>query len=63
MASNTFVCWREHPEAWELEEELITQYDLPLNLAQNKHKRVPRPILRRATRGESAAAHLPILPR
>jgi hypothetical protein len=37
MADNTRVCWIEQSEPWDLESQLISQLDLPLNLDQNRH--------------------------
>lgn len=37
MASNAFVTWVEHPEAWVVEEQLIRELALPLNLQGNDH--------------------------
>ncbi|MFI6245166.1 GIY-YIG nuclease family protein [Streptomyces sp. NPDC051016] len=37
MADNARVCWVEQREPWELESQLITQLNLPLNLDQNRH--------------------------
>jgi hypothetical protein len=36
MQRNARVCWQVHPEPWDVEEQLIHRYDLPLNLDQNK---------------------------
>jgi GIY-YIG catalytic domain len=62
MATNAFVCWSAHPESWELDEELIARYDLPLNLDQNKRNAF-HPELSAARRAaEERALQLPILP-
>ncbi|WTV92894.1 hypothetical protein OG783_21540 [Streptomyces jietaisiensis] len=37
MADNARVCWLEQSEPWDLESQLISQLDLPLNLDQNRH--------------------------
>jgi hypothetical protein len=37
MADNARVCWIEQSEPWDLESQLISQLDLPLNLDQNRH--------------------------
>lgn len=37
MSENSFITWVEHPKPWELEEELISEYSLPLNLDKNQH--------------------------
>ncbi len=63
MAANAFVCWAVHSEPWELEEELIARYDLPLNLDQNRRNAF-HPELSAARRAaKERAAQLPILPR
>jgi hypothetical protein len=63
MADNAFVTWTAHPEPWELEEELIARYDIPLNLDQNQRNAF-HPELSAARRtAKERAAQLPILPR
>ncbi|MFF8271916.1 GIY-YIG nuclease family protein [Streptomyces sp. NPDC016562] len=37
MADNARVSWIEQSEPWDLEAQLISQLDLPLNLDQNRH--------------------------
>ncbi len=37
MADNARVCWIEQSEPWDLESQLISRFDLPLNLDQNRH--------------------------
>lgn len=37
MAENAYVGWMVRDRPWELEDELITALDLPLNLEGNKH--------------------------
>ena len=37
MEDNAFVVWANNPEAWILEEELITKLSLPLNLKGNEN--------------------------
>ncbi|MFC9398630.1 GIY-YIG nuclease family protein [Streptomyces sp. NPDC057027] len=37
MADNAQVCWIEQSEPWDLESQLISELDLPLNLDQNRH--------------------------
>ncbi|MGQ4398850.1 GIY-YIG nuclease family protein [Streptomyces hayashii] len=37
MADNARVCWIEKNEPWTLESQLISELDIPLNLAQNRH--------------------------
>ena len=63
MADNAFVCWLEDDEPWDVEDELIARYDLPLNLDKNKHNLFhPELTAARAT-AKARAAELPILPR
>ena len=63
MAANAFVTWTAHAEPWDLEEELIARYDLPLNLDQNRRNAF-HPELSAARRAaKKRAAQLPILPR
>lgn len=35
MGENALVCWIEHPQPWELEEQLLKSLSLPLNLDGN----------------------------
>ncbi|MFF8555205.1 GIY-YIG nuclease family protein [Streptomyces sp. NPDC015501] len=37
MADHARVCWVERGEPWNLESQLISRLDLPLNLDQNRH--------------------------
>ncbi|GDY68014.1 GIY-YIG nuclease family protein [Streptomyces avermitilis] len=37
MADNARVCWAEQDEPWAMESQFIFQFDLPLNLDQNRH--------------------------
>ncbi|MDA4891791.1 hypothetical protein PFZ55_33405 [Streptomyces sp. MS2A] len=37
MADNARVCWIEQREPWDLESQLTSWLDLPLNLGQNRH--------------------------
>jgi hypothetical protein len=63
IAANAFVCWTVHAEPWKLEEELISRYDLPLNLDQNKHNAF-HPELSQARRAaKQRASELPVLAR
>ena len=63
MAENAFVRWVEHDQPWALEEELIAQYDLPLNLDQNKHNGFHPELTAARRAAELRAAELPVLPR
>jgi hypothetical protein len=35
LEQNAMVCWLEHPQPWELEEELLKTLSLPLNIDRN----------------------------
>jgi hypothetical protein len=37
MEANAFVCWVEHPEPWEVEQEFFQTLSLPLNIQHNRH--------------------------
>jgi GIY-YIG catalytic domain len=37
MEQNAFVYWQEHPKPWEIEEQIIGSFSLPLNLRDNEH--------------------------
>jgi hypothetical protein len=63
MAANAFVCWVAHPEPWTLEEELISRYDLPLNLDQNKRNAFHRELSQARKVAKQRASDLPILAR
>lgn len=61
MQRNAFVCWLEHPTPWDIEEQLIARYDIPLNLDQNRHNRF-HPRLTAARRAaKQRAAELPVV--
>jgi hypothetical protein len=62
MGSNAFVCWTQDPEPWLLEADLIAQFDLPLNLDQNKRTFHPELSAARSA-AKRRAAELPVLPR
>jgi hypothetical protein len=63
MSTNAFVCWHAHAEPWTLEEELISRYDLPLNLDQNKHNAFHPELSTARKAAKQRAAELPILER
>lgn len=63
MSQNAFVCWLEHPQPWQIEASLIAQYDLPLNLDQNKRNRFHPELSAARQRAKQRAAELPIVPR
>ena len=63
MSQNALVCWLEHPQPWHIEASLIAQYDLPLNLDQNKRNRFHPELSAARQRAKQCAAELPILPR
>ncbi|MDQ1308555.1 MAG: hypothetical protein QG671_4390 [Actinomycetota bacterium] len=62
MDRNAFVSWLSTPQPWLLEEEIMTELDLPLNLDQNHHN-VFHPVLTTA-RADAVlrARSLPPLP-
>jgi hypothetical protein len=35
MEANAFVCWVQHSAPWELEDELLSGFSLPLNIKGN----------------------------
>ncbi len=35
IAANVLVCWAVHPSPWEVEEELLRRYCVPLNIKHN----------------------------
>ncbi|WP_244328665.1 GIY-YIG nuclease family protein [Streptomyces marokkonensis] len=58
MADNARVCWIEQSEPWDLESQLISQLDLPLNLDQNRHNaQPPEGDTGRSTPGSTGVAH------
>lgn len=62
MGEHAFVTVTEHPEPWVLEEQLITEWSLPLNLDQNSHPfRSVLSAMRSAAK--QRAKDLPVLPR
>jgi len=63
MSQNAFVCWLEHPQPWLLEASMIEQYDLPLNLDQNKRNEFHPELSAARRQAKQHAAELPIVPR
>jgi hypothetical protein len=63
MSANAFVCWVEDVMPWTLEEQLISRYDLPLNLDQNKHNAFHPELTAIRKASKARAAGLPALPR
>lgn len=63
MAANAFVCWAADTEPWTLEEELISRYDLPLNLDQNKQNAFHPELSAARKVAKQRAAELPVLAR
>lgn len=37
IEENALVCWKEHPEPWIPEGEMIDKYSLPLNIRDNEN--------------------------
>lgn len=62
MADNARVCWIEQGEPWDLESQLISQLDLPLNLDQNRHNAFHHRLKELRARARQRARELPIIP-
>jgi hypothetical protein len=63
MAENTRVVWHVCEEPWNVEEELISTLDLPLNLDQNRRHGF-HPVLSQIRQEAKAKARVfPVLPR
>ncbi|MGI5370437.1 GIY-YIG nuclease family protein [Streptomyces iakyrus] len=60
MAENARVCWIERNEPWNLESELISQFDLPLNLDQNRHNAFHSRLKELRAQARKRARDLPI---
>lgn len=60
MADNARVCWMEQDELWELESQLISQLDLPLNLDQNRHNAYYHRLKELRAQARQRARELPI---
>lgn len=63
MAANAFVCWIEAAEPWALEQRLIGDFDVPLNLDQNRHNAFHAELTSARKAAKARAAVLPIMPR
>lgn len=62
MGDNAFVCWLEHSEPWAVEEDVISRFDVPLNLDQNKHNKFHPELSAARKRAKQRALELPVLP-
>lgn len=60
MADNARVCWIEQSEPWDLESQLISQLDLPLNLDQNRHNAFHSRLKELRAQARQRARELPI---
>lgn len=60
MAEYARVCWIESSEPWELETELISQLDLPLNLDQNSSHPFYGELKRLRAEARARARELPV---
>jgi hypothetical protein len=62
MSQNAFVSWVIRESPWELEHELITTIDLPLNLDGNIAHRFHRELTQARARCVAQANALPVVP-
>ena len=62
MAENAYVSWIVRDRPWELEDELITALDLPLNLQGNPHNRFHCVLTGDRERCVAQAKALPVVP-
>ncbi|RZE11408.1 GIY-YIG nuclease family protein [Streptomyces albidoflavus] len=60
MAGNARVCWIEQSEPWDLESQLISRLDLPLNLDQNRHNSFHDRLKEMRAQARRRARELPI---
>ncbi|MFI9767383.1 GIY-YIG nuclease family protein [Streptomyces sp. NPDC052415] len=60
MADNARVCWLEQREPWDLESQLITELDLPLNLDQNHHNAFHSRLKKLRAQARHRARELPV---
>jgi len=60
MADNALVCWIERSEPWNLESQLISQLNLPLNLDQNRHNAFHSRLKELRAQARRRARELPI---
>jgi hypothetical protein len=54
--------WLEDDEPWDVEDELIARYDLPLNLDKNKHNLFHPELTAARAAAKARATELAILP-
>jgi hypothetical protein len=62
MAENAYVSWVVRDRPWELEDELISALDLPLNLQGNPHNRFYSVLTGVRARCVTRARALPVVP-
>jgi hypothetical protein len=62
MADNAFVSWVIRERPWELEDDLISALDLPLNLEGNSRNRFHQILTQARARCVAQANSLPVLP-
>jgi hypothetical protein len=62
MAEHTYVSWVVREWPWQLEHELITALDLPLNLQGNAHNRFHSVLTEARARCVAQAQALPVVP-
>ncbi|MEU8684228.1 GIY-YIG nuclease family protein [Streptomyces sp. NPDC048611] len=60
MADNARVCWVEQDEPWTSESQIISQFDLPLNLDQNRHNAFHSRLKELRAQARQRARELPI---
>lgn len=60
MADNARVSWIEQSEPWDLESQLISQLNLPLNLDQNRHNAFHSRLKELRAQARQRARELPI---
>lgn len=61
MAEHARVCWVTCPEPWQVESDLISRLDLPLNLDQNRHNGFHPHLKELRAQARQRARELPIL--
>jgi hypothetical protein len=62
MAENAYMGWIFCQRPWELEDNLITALDLPLNLIGNKHNQFHSVLTEVRAKCVACARDLPVLP-
>ncbi|WP_377268660.1 GIY-YIG nuclease family protein [Peterkaempfera sp. SMS 1(5)a] len=60
MAEYAQVCWMEHPQPWNVESDLSSRLDLPLNLDQNRHNRFHATLTELRAQVRGRARELPV---